>query len=126
MERSVSLQIKRSDESINSNQTNEEGEPQNYMFADMRSAVNIPPGYDILDYIYSLPDAQQTKAFDKIQDIETKAMAEQVPQPGLVRLMEYLDSKQIAKGICTRNFEYVFKYPSSQDSLFNVCQTVHP
>lgn len=79
------------------------------MFADMRSAVNIPPGSDILEYIHSLPDKQQTEAFDKIQDIERKAMSEQVPQPGLVKLMEYLDSKQIYKAICTRNFEYVFR-----------------
>ena len=83
----------------------EEGEPQNYMFGDMRSAVGIPKHLDILDYIYSLPDKQQTEAFDKVQDIERKAMAEQVPQPGLASLMEYLDRMNIKKAICTRNFE---------------------
>lgn len=34
-------------------------------------------------------------------------MKEQVPQAGLISLMEFLDSKGIKKGICTRNFEYV-------------------
>jgi hypothetical protein len=29
----------------------------------------------------------------------------QVPQAGLVTLMEFLDKKGVRKGICTRNFE---------------------
>lgn len=32
-------------------------------------------------------------------------MSSQQPQPGLVSLMEYLESKNIPKGICTRNFD---------------------
>lgn len=32
-------------------------------------------------------------------------MLTQEPQPGLVSLMEYLESKSIPKGICTRNFD---------------------
>ena len=32
-------------------------------------------------------------------------MEEQVPQAGLVSLLEYLDRKGIKKGICTRNFD---------------------
>lgn len=75
------------------------------MFAEMRSAVNIPKESDILDYIHSLPDEQQQSAFAKIQAIERKAMAEQVPQPGLVSLLEFLDRNGIKKGICTRNFD---------------------
>ena len=71
----------------------------------MRSAVGIPKHIDILDYIYSLPGQKQDEAFAKIQDIERQAMAKQVPQPGLVALMEYLDRKGIKKAICTRNFE---------------------
>ena len=31
-------------------------------------------------------------------------MATQIPQPGLVPLMDYLDSRGVKKGICTRNF----------------------
>ena len=83
----------------------QEGEPQNHMFIEMRSAVNIPKEIDILDHILALPPKEQTEAFDKVQEIERKAMANQVAQPGLVTLMEYLDSKKILKGICTRNFE---------------------
>lgn len=75
------------------------------MFSEMRAAVDIPKELDILDHIHSLPDQQQAEAFAKIQSIERDAMAKQVPQAGLVSLMEYLDSKGIKKGICTRNFE---------------------
>ena len=32
-------------------------------------------------------------------------MASQVAQPGLTQLMEYLDSRGVRKGICTRNFD---------------------
>ncbi|RMZ15560.1 hypothetical protein D0860_01520 [Hortaea werneckii] len=79
--------------------------PQNYMFAEMRQAVNIPKGSDILDYIHALPEKEQREAFSKIQDIERTAMSKQVPQAGLVNLMEFLDEHDIKKGICTRNFD---------------------
>lgn len=75
------------------------------MFAEMRSAVGIPKHMDILDFIHALPDRQQAEAFSKVQEIEQRAMALQVAQPGLVPLMEYLDMKGIKKAICTRNFE---------------------
>ncbi|KAI7481112.1 haloacid dehalogenase-like hydrolase [Hortaea werneckii] len=77
----------------------------NYMFAEMRQAVNIPKGSDILDYIHALPEKEQQEAFGKIQDIERAAMSKQVPQAGLVSLMEFLDEHHIPKGICTRNFD---------------------
>ncbi|KAK3678987.1 hypothetical protein LTR78_001440 [Recurvomyces mirabilis] len=83
----------------------QEGEPQNYMFKTMREACSIPKEEDILDYIHSLSDAEQKVAFGKIQAIETEAMAKQIPQPGLVALMEFLDQFDIKKGICTRNFD---------------------
>jgi len=78
------------------------------MFSEMRSAVGIPKGEDILDHIHALPEQQQSDAFAKVQAIERKAMGEQVPQPGMVALMEFLDLRGVRKGICTRNFECVF------------------
>lgn len=75
------------------------------MFAEMRSAVDIPTGTDILDYVYGLPAAEQEVAMEKIRDVERKAMVSQVPQPGLVELMKYLETKNLPKAICTRNFE---------------------
>ena len=48
---------------------------------------------------------------EAIRVIERNAMAAQKPQPGLVALMEYLQKKDVRKGICTRNFEYVFLFP---------------
>lgn len=72
----------------------------------MRSALGISKTTDILEHVYSLPtQAEQTAAMDSIRAIERAAMASQVAQPGLVTLMEYLDSHGIRKGICTRNFE---------------------
>lgn len=74
------------------------------MFQEMRSAVGIPKSSDILDYIHDLPEQQQEEAFSKIQAIERRAMEDQVPQAGLVSLLEYLGHNDIKKGICTRNF----------------------
>jgi phosphoglycolate phosphatase-like HAD superfamily hydrolase len=82
-------------------------EPQNYMFGQMRAALEIDKGTDILDHIYSLPEPQQSQAMDKVRTIEREAMSQQKPQPGLNELMTFLDSKAVLKGICTRNFEYV-------------------
>lgn len=80
-------------------------EPQNYMFGQMRAALEIDKGTDILDHIYSLPEPQQSQAMDKVRTIEREAMSQQKPQPGLNELMTFLDSKAVLKGICTRNFD---------------------
>lgn len=81
-------------------------EPQTYMFAEMRSALGITKAQDILDHVYSLPTkAQQHEAMELIRNIERTAMLKQVAQPGLVPLMNYLDSRSVRKGICTRNFD---------------------
>jgi len=80
-------------------------EPQNYMFANMRSALSITKSTDILDHIYSLPPAEQEAANEKIRAIEREAMASQTPQPGLLSLITYLETHSLPKGICTRNFE---------------------
>ncbi|KAL1600575.1 hypothetical protein SLS60_006961 [Paraconiothyrium brasiliense] len=79
--------------------------PQNYMFGEMRSALGITKETDILDHVYSLPPSEQEEAQEKIRAIERKAMASQRPQAGLVQLMDYLDTRNIRKGICTRNFD---------------------
>ncbi|KAI9768813.1 MAG: hypothetical protein M1840_004627 [Geoglossum simile] len=42
---------------------------------------------------------------NSIREIERVAMAKQVPQKGLVGLMDYLEMRDIKKGICTRNFD---------------------
>lgn len=85
---------------------NSQSEPQTYMFHQMRTALSIPKSTDILEHIYSLPTVSaQTAAMDSIRAIEREAMASQVAQPGLVSLMAYLDSRNIRKGICTRNFD---------------------
>lgn len=86
------------------------------MFAEMRAACSIPPSEDILDYIHSLPDKEHAEAFAKIQAIERKAMSEQLPQAGLVHLMEFLDREGVRRGICTRNFEWVPAFPSASSS----------
>ncbi|KAK5987463.1 putative hydrolase [Cladobotryum mycophilum] len=42
---------------------------------------------------------------DAIRAIESTAMTAQTPQPGLTKLMSYLDSRGIRKAILTRNFD---------------------
>ena len=95
--------------------------PQNYMFGEMRyvhphvwahqlltvcsTALGIDKGTDILDHIYSLPSGVQEEAQEKVRQIERTAMKKQKPQAGLVELMDYLDSRGLKKGICTRNFD---------------------
>jgi HAD superfamily hydrolase (TIGR01509 family) len=80
-------------------------EPQTYMFTDMRSALGIPKTTDILHHVESLPAREQEAATEAIRAIERDAMAKQTPQPGLARLMAYLDAEGISKAICTRNFD---------------------
>lgn len=81
--------------------------PQNYMFGEMRKALDIPKAIDILEHIQSLSDdpKAQAKAVKAIKEIESKAMTLQEPQPGLRELMAYLQSRKVKKGLCTRNFQ---------------------
>ena len=99
--------------------------PQNYMFGEMRKALGITKAEDILDHVYSLPESEQADAHAKIEAIERAAMEKQEPQAGLVSLMEYLDGKGIKKGICTRNFEYVFR-GSNGGGLCVLCSWLIP
>ncbi|KAI1443317.1 HAD-like protein [Annulohypoxylon stygium] len=81
-------------------------QPQNHMFTQMRSVLQIPKSVDILEHIYSLPSpSEQESAMESIRAIERVSMSQQVAQPGLTELMAYLDHHSIPKGICTRNFE---------------------
>lgn len=81
-------------------------EPQNYMFGEMRKALQITKEVDILEHIYSLPTpGSRESAMESVRQIERTAMAEQKAQPGLVELMRYLDARGVPKGICTRNFD---------------------
>jgi HAD superfamily hydrolase (TIGR01549 family) len=75
------------------------------MFGQMRSALGIPKSVDILEHIYTLTGTDQEVAWKAIKDIESDGMTKQIPQRGLVELMEYLDRRSVRKGICTRNFD---------------------
>jgi beta-phosphoglucomutase-like phosphatase (HAD superfamily) len=79
--------------------------PQNYMFKLMRDALGIDKSVDILDHCHSLPPAEEAAALEKVRTIEREAMTSQEPQPGIIPLMEYIDSFNIPKAICTRNFD---------------------
>ncbi|EQL33673.1 HAD superfamily hydrolase [Blastomyces gilchristii SLH14081] len=80
--------------------------PQNYMFQEMRSVLGIDKSIDIITHIRSLPTLEdRTTAIKKVRDIERKAMVKQEPQPGLLKLMDYLQSKGLKRALCTRNFE---------------------
>lgn len=117
--------------------------PQNYMFQEMRyvflirfsqkqkemgvstalqltgddssSALGIDKSVDIIGHIRSLPTQEdRTAAITRIRNIEREAMVKQVPQPGLLELMDYLQSKALKRALCTRNFEFVTGIPDHQ------------
>lgn len=71
-----------------------------------RAALGIEKSTDILEHIRGLPtETERTEAVAKVQAIEREAMLLQQPQPGLVDLMDYLETKNIRRALCTRNFE---------------------
>lgn len=73
-----------------------------------RAALGIDKTIDILHHIRQLPTAEeQAMAVAKVRDVERRAMLEQQPQPGLLRLMDYLQSRSVRRALCTRNFESV-------------------
>lgn len=72
-----------------------------------RSALGISRKTDILEHISSLPLDEQPAAHGIIRGIESAAMQDQEPQPGLEELIGYLEKREVRMGICTRNFEYV-------------------
>lgn len=76
------------------------------MFGQMRDVLGITKSQDILEHIYGLPTAEeQQQAMESVRGIERTAMASQVAQPGLVSLMQYLQTRGVRKAICTRNFQ---------------------
>jgi len=99
-------------------------EPQNYMFHQMRTVLSISRHTDILEHIYSLPPEAQEKAMASIRAIEAEAMTLQTPQPGLVTLMTYLDSRAVRKGICTRNFDAPVNHLLTK--FLSGCSPFHP
>lgn len=73
-----------------------------------RDALGIDRSIDILHHIRDLKTAdERAAAVMKVQDVERRAMLDQQPQPGLARLMDYLQSRGLRRALCTRNFEYV-------------------
>lgn len=76
-----------------------------------REALGIDRSTDILHHIRDLPTAEdQAAAVAKVQAVERRAMLDQQPQPGLTRLMDYLQSRSLRRGLCTRNFEYAMPF----------------
>lgn len=77
-----------------------------------RATLGIDRSIDILHHIRGLPSPEErAAAVTKVQAVERRAMLDQQPQPGLARLMEYLQSRSLRRALCTRNFEYVFASP---------------
>lgn len=78
--------------------------PQTWMFAEMRSAIGLTDkSKDILAFIAEMSEAEQAEANAKLEQVEKKAMSEMEPQVGLLELMDYLNTINLPKTICTRN-----------------------
>ncbi|KAJ5082788.1 hydrolase [Penicillium argentinense] len=85
--------------------------PQHHMFTEMREVLGIDKSIDILHHIQDLPTSEErSAAVKKVQAVERRAMLDQQPQPGLSRLMEYLQSRGVRRALCTRNFEAPVQY----------------
>lgn len=52
----------------------------------------------------------------KVRAVEQRAMLEQQPQPGLVRLMDYLQTRGLRRALCTRNFAYATPSSSNESA----------
>lgn len=78
--------------------------PQTWMFAEMRSAIGLTDkSKDVLAFIAEMSEAEQAEANAKLEQVEKKAMSEMEPQVGLLELMDYLNTINLPKTICTRN-----------------------
>ncbi|KAJ1923866.1 hypothetical protein IWQ60_005593 [Tieghemiomyces parasiticus] len=77
--------------------------PMTEFLAEMRDAVGVPPGQDILGYVHDLEEPDRSLAEGILVEIEQQALQEMKIQPGLPQLLKYLTDNQIPKAILTRN-----------------------
>ncbi|XP_057424953.1 haloacid dehalogenase-like hydrolase domain-containing protein At2g33255 isoform X2 [Lotus japonicus] len=68
-----------------------------------RIKAQSPSGIDILSHIDRWPQHQQQQAYDTIADFERQALLHLQIMPGAADLCRLLDSKQIRRGLITRN-----------------------
>lgn len=109
---------------------------------------NNPCGIDILHHIESWSPDKQKKAYETIAEYEKQGMDRLQIMPGASQLCAFLDSKNIRRGLITRNvkeavdlfhgrFEVLFSpalsrefrpYKPNPDPLLHICSTwgVHP
>ncbi|KAK3197410.1 hypothetical protein GRF29_216g89733 [Pseudopithomyces chartarum] len=90
----------------------------------MRATLQIPKSTDILEHIYSLPASEQPAAQESIRAIERRAMADQQPQPGLVQLMTYLNSRGVRRGICILHISREWGYTDGGNGLIMVGDSI--
>ncbi|MCJ1273935.1 hypothetical protein MMC21_001728 [Puttea exsequens] len=100
--------------------------PQSYMFKQMRDALSIPKSTDILDHIHSLPEPAQSNAHSAIRAIETAAMVEQEPQPGLDELISYLESRKSSIGWFSQEEEKGLRINGTSGPVTHLLQTFLP
>ncbi len=84
-------------------------------FSVIREAISCPADMPILEFIESLPTAEQRdKAFFKLRAFELQAAAKSEPNPGSEELIPWLRSKKLRVGIISRN-----SLPSVERALQN-------
>ncbi|MEX2479579.1 MAG: HAD hydrolase-like protein [Gammaproteobacteria bacterium] len=72
-------------------------------FDDIRSALGIPPGHLILEYLDSLPARQAAPLRGRLDDIEAALSTAARPAPGARELLTMLRASGARLGILTRN-----------------------
>ncbi|PRP88640.1 hypothetical protein PROFUN_02736 [Planoprotostelium fungivorum] len=94
-------------------------------FKKMRERAKIPQGQDILKYAHSIQNADEKKrCWQAIEEVEAEGRVGMKLQPGLIKLLNYLDAHHIKKSIVTRNsasaIVHMFEVLRDQEKL-NVC-----
>ncbi|ORX99447.1 HAD-like protein [Basidiobolus meristosporus CBS 931.73] len=70
---------------------------------EMRVQLKVPEGMDILTHLHSLEGPARERGEQIIKDLEAQALLEMKVQPGLEKLIQFLEDHSLPKAILTRN-----------------------
>lgn len=72
-------------------------------FAQIRTALDVPEGVDILGHLASLPEEEAQPLHERLDGIERGLIARTGAAPGARQLVEFLSRRGCSLGILTRN-----------------------
>lgn len=72
-------------------------------FAQIRAALGVPPGADILEHLEGLPEPEALAAREKLCGIEEELICRTEPAHGALALVQLLERGGVRLGVLTRN-----------------------